>query len=293
MLRLTKGSTLRIAALATALVVGPATLAPGTAEAPAPTARAALADGATAAQKWGWRTMQWDFAWEFGESLSSPPYRGVDIDAGSWTEYTDGTGRAVKYGGGVEFHSGVIRNNAEGVPDRGTSMLTLSGQPARRGRWEIKERADRLENDARDYDFFIELIPADPAGYDCGAHNLTIAEVSPGSSSLKIGVNAGTSRWSKSFSGYPQRGNSYAFAVQITRRRITWFVNGQVLASTAAEAALPKVPMTVRMRLVGDGAREMNKTVVKNDWVRHYDLNKGIRPPRGQGMNKVENPDVC
>lgn len=292
MIRLTKGFALRLGTLATALVVGPATLAPGTAEAPAP-ARVALAgDGATAAQKWGWRTMQWDFAWEFGESLSSPPYRGVDIKTGRWTESTDGTGRAVKYGGGVEFHSGVIRNKVV-APDRGTSMLTLSDQPARRGRWEIKQRAERLETNARDYRFFIELIPADPAGYDCGAHNLTIAEVSPGNSGLKIGVNAGADRWTKSFSGYPQRNDNYAFAVQITRRRITWFVNGQVLASTAAEAALPKVPMTLRMRLVGDGAREMNKTVVKNDWVRHYDLNKGTRPPRGQTLNKGTNPDVC
>jgi hypothetical protein len=274
MIVLTKGIAARIAAVATALVVGPATLAPGTAEAPAPTRAALAGDGATAAQSYHWRTMLWDFAWEFGESLDSRPYRGTDTDAGRWVEYTDGTGRVVKYGGGIEFHSGDKHFERVG-PDKGTTTLTLLYQPAKRGRWEIRERAERSETNGANYRFLIELVPDDPAGYDCGAHNLTIAEVQPGASSVKIGVNAGTRRWSKSFTGYPQRNDNYAFAVQITAKRITWFINGKAVAGLGAAAAIPQVPMTLRLSLVGAGAKEMNKSVVKLDWVRAYNLLKG------------------
>ena len=154
MRRRTPGFALRLAVLATALVVGPATLAPGTAEAPAPSRAVLAGDGATAAQKWGWRVMQWDFAWEFGESLDSRPYRGVDIRAGRWEAWDNGTGRAVKYGGGIEFHSGYIRNKTV-VDHRGTTVLTLRDQAALRGRWEIKERAERLEATVENYDFVI------------------------------------------------------------------------------------------------------------------------------------------
>ena len=140
----TTGFALRLAALATALVVGPATLAPGTAEAPSDTT-ARAGDGTTAAQRYQWRTMQWDFAWEFGESLSSGPYRGADIRGGGWQDSSNGTGRVVKWGGGIEFHSG---ERYDGADDRGTTTLTLAGQagpagplgapravPSGRGRW--------------------------------------------------------------------------------------------------------------------------------------------------------------
>ena len=60
--------------LATALVVGPATLAPGTAEAPGAPSGGLAGDGTTAAKHYGWGDLQWDFGWEFGESLTSGAY---------------------------------------------------------------------------------------------------------------------------------------------------------------------------------------------------------------------------
>lgn len=280
----TRGFVLRLAALATALVVGPATLAPGTAEAPRSGATALAGDGTTAAQRYGWRAMQWDFAWEFGESLSSPPYRGENIIGGSWVDRTNGTGRVVKYGGGLEFHSG---ERAEGTADVGTTELTLQGKPARRGRWELRERIRLDESGGTPYSFVVELIPDDPADRACGAHNVTIARAVVGGSSIKIGVNAGTTSWSRTLNGYRRgEGDGRLYAVQITGRRITWFVNGAAVASLGARAALPKVPMTVRLRLVGDGVKEMQKSEVLIDWVRNYNLERGRRTPRGLTLNR-------
>ena len=287
---LTTGLLARVATLAIALVVGPATLAPGVADAPTSAARAG--SPGTAASAYGWGRMQWDFAWEFGESLDSPPYRGADIASGRWIEHTDGTGRAVKFGGGVEFHSALVRPNTND-PDFGTSTLTLADQPASRGRWEIKERSFQYENGAPDYTFLLELIPANPAGYDCGAHNLTIARVSPGNDRVTVGVNAGTASWQRTFSGYRQNGVNHAFAVEVTGRRITWLIDGHSVASLGASAAIPQVPMTVRMSLVGDGSAEMNKSVVKVDWVRSYDLTRGTKVPSGDALAKGAYDGAC
>jgi hypothetical protein len=286
MISLTKGFALRAAAFATALVMGPATLAPGTAQAPTPSR--AGADGVTAAQKFAWGVMQWDFAWEFGESLASTPYRGADSKVGSWTEDDFGSGRAVKYGGGVEFQSGDKQYNKVG-PDWGDSWLTLHGQPAKTGRWEIRERGDQLETNAQRYRFVIELIPDDPTLDPC-QRSITIADVTIGDNSLKIGATGGTTKWTKTFAdGYPQDNTNYAFGLQITGRRVTWFAAGQAIASTGASGARPTVPMTLRMRMIGQGAKEMNKTTVKVDWARGYDLTRGKLPPTGAALTQGTN----
>lgn len=279
---LTRGLALRVAVAATALVVGPAALAPGTAEAPTHTTRAAqlAGDGATAGQKFQWRFVQWDYAWEFGESFDSAAYRGQSRRGGTWEEYTDGSGRVVKYGGGVEFHSGVIRNKLD-APDYGTSMLTLHGKGMQQGRWEIKERADTPDDlsPGKDYRFIIELVPED--GSDACANNIRIAEVSPSNGTLTIGAKTPGGSWARTLSGYPQStSNGYAYGLEITGKRMTWFLNGQVIGSLGASAARPTVPMTVRMRLVGaDRNAEMNKSVVKIDWVRGYNLKNGKVAP--------------
>lgn len=278
----TTGFALRLAALAIAFVIGPATLAPGTAEAPS----AALAgDGTTAAQRFGWRTMQWDFAWEFGESLSSGPYRGENIRGGSWVEHSDGTGRVAKYGGGLEFHSGERYDRAR---DFGTTTLTLQGKPGRLGRWELRERIRLEENNATPYTFVAELIPENPADRVCGAPTITIARAVVGGSTIRIGGSAGSAIWSRTLSGYGRgEGTGRLYAVQVTSRRITWFVNGLAVASLGALSAIPKVPMTVRLRMVGDGAKEMNKSHVLIDWVRHYDLDKGLLAPKALALTKA------
>lgn len=287
MITFAKGFALRAAAVATALVIGPAALAPGTAEAPSPS-RMAGADGVTAAQKFGWGIMQWDFAWEFGESLASPPYRGADAKVGHWTEDTFGSGRAVKYGGGVEFQSGDKQYNKVG-PDYGDSWLTLHDQSAKTGRWEVRERADQIETNAQRYRFVIELIPDDPTLDPC-QRSITIADVTVADNSLKIGATGGATKWSKTFAdGYPQNNSNYAFALQITGKRVTWFANGQAIASTGAAGARPTVPMTLRMRMVGQGAKEMNKTTAKVDWARYYDLTRGKVPPNGAALTQGTN----
>ena len=286
---------LRGVVVAVALVAGPAALAPGVADTPRTSAideAQRSSGGRTSAQSYGWGRMLWDFAWEFGESIGSRPYRGADIGAGRWVERSNGTGRVAKYGGGVEFHSALVRKGTA-EPDFGDTRLLLQDQPTRRGRWEVSARSFRHETSGRDYTFLVELVPADPDAYDCGAHNLTVARFSPGGDELTVGVNAGTAAWSRTFGGHRQDGNPHTFAVEVRDRRITWFSDGRSIASLGARAAVPRVPLTVRMSLVGDGTAEMKKAVVKVDWVRGYDLERGRTAPKGAALSRRTYGDAC
>lgn len=290
--RRTGGFALRLAAVVTALVVGPATLAPGTAEAPTQVVTAAKKKGsASAAKTFGWRKMQWDFAWEFGESLSSGPYRGDAIKGGSWHDSSTGTGRVVKYGGGLEFHSGESYPGQQ-YPDHGTTTLQLSGKAAKRGRWEMRERIrffpkQDSKGDEGPYVFVVELVPERPADYDCGKHNITVARAPVGGGKVAIQANAGNKAWRKTIGGLGRSDkDDRLYAIQVTKKRITWFVNGRAVASLSVKAAIPKVPMTLRMRLEGKGAQQMEKTYVLIDWIRHYNLKKGKKPPKGKRLKK-------
>lgn len=288
MARLTTGFSLRLAALATALVVGPASLAPGTAEAPVTSALAG--EGTTAAQRYGWRVMQWDFAWEFGEDLDGDPYRGVSTRGGGWLDYSTGTGRAVKSGGGIEFHTG---ERYDGTPDFGVTRLTLSGKAESRGRWELKERTRLEEGAGPDFEFVVELVPEGTAPDECPAYRLTVGRSALGGDIVWIGVNAGERAWARRLTGYGRTGvTPRLYAVQITRGRITWFLDSRAVASTTAAAAIPKVPLTLRMSVVGSGTTDRDKADVLIDWVRNYDLTKGLRPPAGYGLN-TGSPGPC
>ena len=169
----------------------------------------------TAGSTHKWGSTLWDFAWEFGESLDSRPYRGTDR-AGGWLDSSTGTGRAAKHNGGLILDS---QRGVEGSGDRGTTALTLQRQPMKYGRWETKLRMKAAENNRQDYRVLAELIPDNPADYHCGAQNITIAEVTPHGSRVVIGARSmsGNREWT-----YAKRltslkgGGSAAFAVEVS-----------------------------------------------------------------------------
>lgn len=274
---------LRLALLVGLLVAGPAVVAPGLAD--APTAARGVGASPTASQRYHWGERLYDFGWVFGQSLTSPPGAGREPDQGRWLDASDGTGRAHIRGGGLELASSP--NGIEGGDgDHGTTSATLRDQPARFGRWEIRHRSLPFESADASYRVRIELVPDDPADHACGGRTITVAETNPNGSTVRIGVNAPDGRsWTRSIGGLPQ-GKDYPrnYGLEVRKGRITWFVNGQVVGTVRNRAAIPKVPMTVRLSLVGDGHREMNSTEALFDWVRGWDLAKGELPPTGPAL---------
>jgi hypothetical protein len=244
--------------------------APTTAPLSAPSAMA-RPFGSTASQRYGWQPALWDFAWEHGESLSSGPARGTSR-TGSWLDYSSGSGRAAKYNGGLSISS--KRYNGAGPGDFGTTRATLEGNAATVGRWETSMRVrSAYERGGRGYNIVAELVPANAADYDCGSHNIQIASISPFSQQVRFGVRSPRYRWNgtATASTTPLE-RPYAVAVEVSKRHITWFLDGAPVGSVTATAALSGLPMKLRLSLEGDGQAEMDQADLISDWQRGFPI---------------------
>jgi hypothetical protein len=229
------------------------------------------AAAATAGGTHKWGQSLWDFAWERGQSLTDRPSRGSDR-RGWWLDRATGLGRASQHNGGLLLDS---QRDWSGRGDFGTTSATLQGNARKYGRWEAKMRVKRLEVGAGNYEAKIELVPARAEDYNCGARNITVASVKVGSSKVSIGARNGGRQWKASRNIASPEAKALAFAAEVTRGHITWFYNGDAIGSVRTGAAVSDVPLTLRMSLVGDPGREMNKTVFISDWQRGFDMDAG------------------
>lgn len=238
----------------------------------APLARSGGEANATAAQKFGWRPSQFDFAWVAGESLSTPPYRGQN-PKGWWLDTGTGLGRAAKHNGGLALESS---RDYAGSGDRGTTAVTMQDNPMKYGRWEVRVRVKSVEGNARDYRSRVELVPARAADYCRGKRNITVGEIRAHSGKMRFGAKS--VKRHRKWSGTRRVGNvnnrAVALAVEVTRKHVSFFHNSKVIG-TAPRAAVPNVPLTLRLSLVGKGQQEMNSTEAKYDWVRGFSLKRG------------------
>ncbi|CAN5435844.1 hypothetical protein BH18ACT8_BH18ACT8_09640 [soil metagenome] len=245
----------------------------------------------TASQTYGWAPSLWDFAWETGQSLTSRPSRGTDR-TGRWRDTSTGTGRAAQHNGGLMLDS--QRDNVDGPGDRGTTAVTLRGNPMRYGRWEVRLRMKSTETQARDYHARVELVPDRARDYHCGARNITVADVTAHGSSVTFGAKAlSGAQWSRTLRNVPINGQAIAFAVEVTKNHITWFKEGKPVGTVRSRAAVSDVPMTLRLRLVGDGQREMNRTQAISDWMRGFSLERGKRVTGGPDLRRGQFNGGC
>lgn len=239
---------------------------------------------ATAAGSNKWGASLFDFAWVAGESLTSKPYRGTKKQ-GRWIDYTDGGGRVNKNNGGLMLDS--KRVNGCGRGDFGTTRATLQGNPQTYGRWEVRLRLKSDEKNARDYRTVVELVPEKASDYACGGRNIAIAEMLPHSSTVKFGANAMKQQWRGSKSVGDQVNNrSLVFAVEVTKKHVSWFYAGKVIGTVKSRAASSDVPMTLRLSMEGAGDTEMNHTELISDWQRGFTLARGKQVTSGKALKK-------
>lgn len=261
----------------------------------APAARTAAAPVAgrspNASQNYRWGRALFDFAWEFGESLTSPPYRGTRL-RGRWLDVTDGTGRANHNNGGVGLDSSAAGARAT-LPDRGTTSVTLKGNAQKYGRWEIRMRSLSRESAAQDYWVRMELVPERAADYHCGAQNITIARYRIHDRSITVGANAlaRNRSWTYTKRSVALENTSHNFGVEVAKDHITWFLDGSPIAAVRSRDAVSDVPMTLRLVLEGDGETEMNRTRSIYDWQRAWTLKSGKQVKRAPGKMTVGTHD--
>lgn len=254
-------------------------------DAPAPSGGNGDVKTATAAEVFGWRPALWDFAWVAGESLSSPPYRGKGPLVGWWLDTSTGTGRAAKHNGGLELDSQRANIDDDATCRRqheateclsvGTTAATLQGLDRSTGRWEVRVRTKSTDHSRQDFQTAVELVPAADPG--CAGQTITIGQMTAHGDGMRIGVRSSRAgkQWSRTVPLPGVNNVSMTIAVEVSRKRISWFHNGRVVGSLRNRAAVPGVPLTLRLAQVGDGEEEMNRTQTIFDWMRGFDLDRG------------------
>lgn len=246
-------------------------------------ADAARGGSTNASQVYGWNPALFDFAWERGESLTSPPMRGT-LRRGGWFDTSDGTGRVSHYNGGLLFDSQFGKRGGPG--DRGTTTATLQGNAQAYGRWEFRTRSWAMEKNRRDYRLRIQLVPENAAQRHCGANDVTVAEIADHSTRLKMGVGSfATDRsWALTRSNVRLGDEAHNVAVEIARGHISWFLDGRIIGTVRDDKAVSGLAMTPRISLVGAGGAEMNRTKAIFDWVRAWTPANGRHPSNGRRL---------
>lgn len=235
-------------------------------------------EGGSSGQRYGWGETLYDFAYEWGESLTDAPYKGKE-PRGTWAETSTGSGRAGRHNGGLFLESkyGVVAPRDAGPGDFGTTAATLRGNAHTTGRWEVRLRTWELPESGESYRVRVELVPEDPARRACGARAITVAEISPSGRAVSYGVTTPRRRraWTGRRTDVPISQVHHAYGVEVTGSRITWLLDSRPIGTVRSRAALPRVPLTLRLSLVGRGGREMRHTYAGADWIRAWDLGNG------------------
>lgn len=227
-------------------------------------------------------TQRWE--WELGESLDSAAMqvRGSSRAANRWSEGSDGTGRVTLRNGGMLLRSEGYGSAPDGA--RGNVWAALTGSGERRGRWEVRG-VTTPGGGGQAHAVRYELVPLAQAHQLCGTAGIVIGESKGPGSPLRIGARAGDgTTWGRTVGTVPSGPSSYA--VQVTGKHLTWFVNGTPVATLRQSAALPTGPMALRVVMAGRHDTAMASTKSTVDWARTFSLKRGTRPTSRTGLTQ-------
>jgi Glycosyl hydrolases family 16 len=157
----------------------------------------------------------------------------------------------------------------------GTVSATLAGAGHEVGRWEIRLRSREYGRDHASYKVRTELVPAANRPQHCGARDVALNSYTLGGnrahhyvrslparqSTAHTGVNLGNDRW-------------HTFAVEVTKGRVSWFVDGHVISTENRAEAISSVPYTVKFTMLGEAGKRMNAARMQMDWLRYFTLRK-------------------
>ena len=193
--------------------------------------------------------------------------------------------------GQVWHQNGMLTLNAT---SQGSLSATLAGPGAEVGRWETRLRSRQYGRGNGRYRVLAELVPAAGAEENCGGRNIALVSYAPNGRAAKVyartlpdvvhraarpGIDLGRDRW-------------HTYGVEVTRDRISWFIDAHVVFTEKRDALVSGVPMTVRFTMEAKPDRPMNVSRMQMDWVRHWTLDApntlpvDAPPTRGGVYNK-------
>lgn len=256
----------------------------------APTLTKAPPHQVTAAGSRRWGIQRYDFDWEYGESLTDRAVIGSNR-RGQWLDTSTGTGRVMMRNGAMQLSS-----NSEGAGRAGSTgslSATLQGNVQPYGRWETRAMPMVFAGGSTDYVLRAELLPQADLATGCDSRSISLFETRPSTPGVTIGAHApGGVSWQRTLDVTTQR-TFHAYAVEVSPKKITWFVDGRPVGRVTDAAAISGQPLTVRITMAASGNEQMRTTRTLVDWVRAYSPDKGIPTRGGTRMSAGSYAPTC
>lgn len=174
--------------------------------------------------------------------------------------------------GQVWHQNGMLTLNATDTVN-GTVSATLAGPGSEVGRWETRLRSRQYGRGGARYKVLAELVPAAGAEESCGAKNIALASYTPNGKAASVYARTLPNVAYKAANPMSLgRDQWHTYAVEVTRDRISWFIDAHVVFTEKRSDLLSGVPLTVRFTMEAKPERTMNISRMQMDWVRHWSL---------------------
>ncbi len=196
----------------------------------------------------------------------------------TWHEEWETGGRGafrVEGPGVVRRHRGMLTLDST---DSGTLTATRRKRGHVTGRWEIRLRSRRLETGAADFTVRTELVPAGKRDQHCGAQDLALESYVQDDPDADFWIRTlPDQEFTASQPLSLADGEWHTFGVEVTDRKITWWVDAHAVRRERRRAALSGVPLTVRFSMVDVPGEPMNRSRMQMDWLRYFGLDRPNR----------------
>ena len=152
-----------------------------------------------------------------------------------------------------------------------SAQMTIPGRAY--GRWETRLRQRQYGHKHTPYRVLTELVPVTKEGEGCGEQNIALNKFTMGDNQVNFYIR---SRPDNLFQASTKRGFGqdqwHTFAVEVTHRRISWFVDSHVIRTETRPEALSGRKFQVRFTMEAEKGKRMNKARMQMDWLRYWTL---------------------
>jgi hypothetical protein len=184
--------------------------------------------------------------------------------------------------GDVQNQHGMLTLN---TGEHGSVSATLERPGRAYGRWEVRLRQRQYGYGHKPYRVLTELVPVTAAGEGCGEQNIALNRFRMGSDKVHFYIrNRPARQYHATIDRRLGQDQWHTYAVEVTPRRISWFVDAAVVRTERRTRALSGAKFQVRFTMQAVPGKRMNQARMQMDWLRYWSLEapdqRSVRAPR-------------
>jgi hypothetical protein len=172
--------------------------------------------------------------------------------------------------GAVRTQHGMLTLN---TANKGTvsAQMTIPGRAY--GRWETRLRQRQYGHKFTPYRVITELVPMTKAGEGCGEQNIALNRFKMGGNDVNFYIRSlPDNLYQASLKRGLGQDQWHTYAVEVTPKRISWFVDSHVIRTETRPDALTGRNFQVRFTMQAVKGKRMNKARMQMDWLRYWNL---------------------